>query len=120
LLFKGNGALGQGGRRPTCQTARQCLKINPSCRWPVLTWPPGQLEHLNLLITDSGEFAVQKVLELAIGAKELWKTMNRQERVDYLKNVCSNPTLDDLTLHYRLEKPFEKLAEMKGNRNWRR
>ncbi|MBX2994091.1 MAG: recombinase family protein [Bdellovibrionaceae bacterium] len=78
-----------------------------------------QLEHLNLLITDSGEVAVQKVLELAIGAKELWKTMDRQERVDYLKNVCSNPTLDDLTLHYRLEKPFEKLAEMKGNRNWR-
>lgn len=79
-----------------------------------------QLEHLNLLINDAGRGAVQKVLELAINAKELWKSMNRIERVNYLKKVCSNPTLDDLTLHYRLEKPFEKLAEMKGKPNWRR
>lgn len=61
----------------------------------------------------------KKVFELAINLKELWKAMDREKRVTYLKRVCSNPTVDSLTLHYHLQKPFERLAKMKGNENWR-
>lgn len=79
-----------------------------------------QLEHLTLLISDSGKVAIKKMFELAINAKALWKSMNREERVAYLKKVCSNPTLDELTLHYHLQKPFARLISMKGNQMWRR
>jgi len=65
-----------------------------------------ELVRLNCDISDAGMTAVKRVFELAIKAKELWKTMNREERLEYLKKVCSNPTLDALTVHYHLEKPF--------------
>ncbi len=78
-----------------------------------------QLEHLNLLINDTGRVAVKKLLELAINAKQLWKSMERQQRVDYLKKVCSNPTLDELTLRYQMKKPFARLASWKGFSEWR-
>lgn len=79
-----------------------------------------QLEHLTLLINDSGNDAIKKMFELAIDAKSLWKSMDRQERVSYLKKVCSNPTLDDLSLRFDIKKPFARIASWKGNSNWRR
>jgi hypothetical protein len=79
-----------------------------------------QLEQLNLSISDAGMVAVKKVFELAINAKTLWNSMDRQERVEYLKKVCSNPTLNDLTLHYQLQKPFARLASWAQNKEWRR
>lgn len=79
-----------------------------------------QLEHLTLHIHESGRSQVEKMFELAINAKTIWKSMDRMERVNYLKKVCSNPTLDALTLHYQLQKPFATLISMKGNEEWRK
>jgi len=64
--------------------------------------------------------SVKEVFELAINAKLLWKKLNRQERLEYLKRVCSNQTLDGLTVSYQLEKPFARLASWGENKEWRR
>lgn len=79
-----------------------------------------QLERLNLAISDAGMSSVKEVIELAINARSLWKGMNREERLEYLKRVCSNQTLDGLTVRYQLEKPFARLASWKQNEGWRR
>ncbi len=79
-----------------------------------------QIEQLTLLINDVSNEAIKKVFELAINAELRWKMKDRLERLEYLKRTCSNPTLDALTLHYQLQKPFERLAKMKGTSNWRR
>jgi hypothetical protein len=36
-----------------------------------------------------------------------------------LKKVVSNPVLDGPTIRYDLQKPFEVIAQMSGNENWR-
>ena len=79
-----------------------------------------QFEYLRLSMSDAGQAAVEKVFELAINLKSLWKDMNRQERVELLKNVCSNPTLDASTVRYEMKKPFARLASWKGFSKWRR
>lgn len=79
-----------------------------------------ELERLNLSISDAGMTSVKQVFELAINAKELWKSMDKLQRLEYLKKVSSNPTLDDLTVRFELKKPFLKLAEMKQTEDWRR
>jgi DNA invertase Pin-like site-specific DNA recombinase len=79
-----------------------------------------QLEQLNFAISDAGMTSVQKVFELAIRAKELWKSMNRPERLEFLKKVCSNQTLEELTVSYQLQKPFARLASWQENKEWRR
>lgn len=79
-----------------------------------------EIERLTLLISDEAMISVQKVFELAINAKSLYKSMDRENRLLYLKKVCSNPTLDGLTLHYQLEKPFKRLSSWKENSDWRR
>ena len=79
-----------------------------------------EIERLTLLISDEAMTSVKKVLELAINAKSLWKTMDRQERLEYLKKVCSNQTLDGLTVQYQLQKPFARLAVWKESEEWRR
>jgi site-specific DNA recombinase len=79
-----------------------------------------QLEDLNILISDESHISVKRILELSISAKSLFKSMNKQEKVEYLKIVYSNPTLDRLSVQYQLQKPFEWLAKNKENKNWRR
>lgn len=79
-----------------------------------------QLEALNIAISDAGMSSVKEVIELAMNAKSLWKGMNRQERLEYLKRVCLNQTLDGLTVSYQLEKPFARLASWGENKEWRR
>lgn len=64
-----------------------------------------EIERLNLTISDEGMVSVRKVFELAINAKELYKSMSREDRLEYLKEVCSNPTLDGLTLQYQYLAP---------------
>ena len=78
-----------------------------------------EIESLTLAISDEAMVSVQKVFELAINAKSLWKSMERDDRLEYLKKVCSNQTLDELTVHYQLQKPFARLASMKQNSEWR-
>jgi site-specific DNA recombinase len=79
-----------------------------------------QFERLKLANSESGAQAVQKVFELAIDAKSLWKEMSRQERVEYLKKVCSNPKMDGLTVQYETQNPFARLSAWKGFCEWRR
>ena len=79
-----------------------------------------QIENLNLSISDEGMISAKKVLELAINAKSLWKSMERPQRLEYLKKVCSNQTLDGLTVRYELQKPFARLAAWKESDEWRR
>jgi hypothetical protein len=69
---------------------------------------------------DAGMVAVEKMFELAINLKSLWKDMCRQDRVEYLKKVCSNPKLDELTVQYEMKKPFSRLSSWKGFSLWRR
>ncbi|GIL17256.1 MAG: hypothetical protein BroJett040_10070 [Oligoflexia bacterium] len=78
-----------------------------------------EIERLTLSISDEAMVSVKKVFELAINAKELYISMNREERLEYLKKVCSNPTLDGLTLQYQLKSPFARLSGWKENQNWR-
>jgi hypothetical protein len=79
-----------------------------------------EIERLTLTISDEAMVSVKKVFELAINAKELYKAMNREDRMEYLKMVCSNPTLDGLTLQYQLQSPFARLSNWKEDSNWRR
>lgn len=79
-----------------------------------------EIERLTLEIGDEAMTSAQKVLELATNAKSLWKSMEPAKRLDYIKKECLNPTLEDLTLHYQLEKPFARLASWKENKEWRR
>ena len=67
-----------------------------------------EVERLTLTISDEAMVSVKKVFELAINAKELWKSMNREDRLEYLKNVCLNPNLDGLTLQFQLQSPFAR------------
>jgi hypothetical protein len=75
---------------------------------------------LTLQINDASNSALAKVFELAVDAELQWKLKNREERAEYLKKVLSNPRLKMRSLRYDLEKPFERLAKMKGTSNWRR
>jgi hypothetical protein len=79
-----------------------------------------QFERLKVSNSETGAQAVKKVFELATEAKSLWKDMDRRERVEYLKKVCSNPKLDVLTVQYEIKKPFARLASWKGFLLWRR
>ena len=81
---------------------------------------PARMPRFRLLKSDSGAIALEKMFELAINAKTLWNEMDRLERVELLKKVCSNPTLDMLTVQYQMKKPFARLASMKGFLEWRR
>ncbi len=50
-----------------------------------------EIERLSLEINDAAMVNVQKVLELAINAKSLWKSMDRQERLCVSKNGMFEP-----------------------------
>lgn len=77
------------------------------------------LRDSNLAISDAWKVSAQRVIELATNAKSLWNQGSPQERMDYLKKVCSNPMLDMTNLRYDLKKPFVTIAEMKENKDWR-
>lgn len=79
-----------------------------------------QLEKNNLLINDEGMKCVKYVFELAKDAKTLWESFDKQERLNYLKDIVSNPVLDDLTIRFELEKPFALLSVMRADAEWRR
>lgn len=79
-----------------------------------------EIERLTLQINDEGMASVQKVLELAINAKSLWISMNRVERLQFIKSVCQNQELEGLTLRFQLKSPFARLSNWKENQDWRR
>jgi hypothetical protein len=77
------------------------------------------LERAQLSINDSFMETVKTIFELAIDAKKLWNLRSREERLSFLKRVCSNPKLDASTVRYDLKKPYLVLSEMRENEEWR-
>ena len=64
------------------------------------------LELANHSINDTFMETAKSILELAIDAKTLWKLRSREERLNFLKRVCSNAKLDASTVRlgcYRSE-----------------
>ena len=60
----------------------------------------------------------ESLLELANSAESLWKTRSHQERLDLIKKVCSNVSLNGLSVRYSLRKPFATLSEMSKKSEW--
>ena len=77
------------------------------------------LEQSQLAISDACMVTARKILGLATQAKSLWNLGTQEERMEYLKNVCSDPVLDGVTVRYEMKKPFQTIARMKGFSNWR-
>lgn len=77
------------------------------------------LEESQLAISDAWKVTAQKVFELAINARSIWNSGTTDERLEYLKRVCSNPVLDASSVRYDLRKPFATIAEMKEIPEWR-
>lgn len=76
------------------------------------------LEKAQHSINDSLMEDVKSILELAIDAKSLWKMRNHEERINFLKRVCSNATLNESSVRYNLKKPYLVLSEMRESTNW--
>jgi hypothetical protein len=70
-------------------------------------------------IIDSHSRTIKKIIELSTNAESLWNSRSAVEKVEFLKRVVSNPVLDGPTIRYDLQKPFEVIAQMSGNENWR-
>ena len=103
-----NGILDEAGHRKQIQRVREDRRHYTQL-----------LRDSNLAISDAWKVSAQRVIELATNAKSLWNQGSPQERMDYLKKVCSNPMLDMTNLRYDLKKPFVTIAEMKENKDWR-
>lgn len=76
-------------------------------------------EDAQYKITDAWKVTADLVLELAKEAKDLWKEGSLTEKLEILKRVCWNPILEGATLRYGLRKPFQTIAEMNENQDWR-
>ena len=63
--------------------------------------------------------AVKKIIELATNAESLWKSRTPVEKVDFLKQVVSNPVLEGVNVRYELKKPFGVLSQMNKKEDWR-
>ncbi len=77
------------------------------------------LEKANLAIHDASCETAQSILELATNAKTLWLSRSAVERREFLSKILSNPVLEGLSVRYELKKPFEVVAKMSGNEEWR-
>ena len=77
------------------------------------------LEEDNVRTHDEFKMTVDRLFELATRAKSLWENATAQERLQLLKSVCSNPTLDGPTVRYELRKPFSVLSNMTQCGDWR-
>lgn len=77
------------------------------------------LERSQLAISDAWAITAQRVFELAINAKSIWESGSPQERLEYLKEVCSNQVLDGATVRIELKKPYVTIAEMNEKSDWR-
>ena len=79
----------------------------------------GLIEKCSDTIIDSHNRTTQKIIELATNAESLWNSRSVVEKVEFLKQVVSNPVLDGPTIRYDLQKPFAVLAEMSQESDWR-
>lgn len=62
--------------------------------------------------------SARKVIELCKNAESLWKEASRQNRVQLVKQLCSNPILKDRTLRFDLENTFSIIGEMSKEQLW--
>jgi len=62
----------------------------------------------------------RRLIELAINAKTLYESHSAEERIELLKNICSNRVLDGRRAEYHLRSSLAVLSEMKKNSEWRR
>lgn len=60
-----------------------------------------------------------RLLEIANKASELFKMMPNHEKRELLKLVLQNPRLNDVTIEYDFEKPFDLLTNMTILEKWR-
>ena len=79
----------------------------------------GLIEQCSNTIIDSHNRTTKKIIELATNAESLWNSRSIVEKVEFLKQVVSNPVLDGPTIRYDLQKPFAVLAEMSQKDEWR-
>ena len=56
------------------------------------------------------------LLELTKKLKSLWKAMESEDRLSVIKKLCSNPTLEGVSIEYHLKKPFQILENIKNLR----
>ena len=77
------------------------------------------LAQANSSMSDVWKLAAQNIFELAKSAKTLWKEGSVEQRMNILKALCSNPSLDGASIQYDLKKPFVTLEEMGQKEDWR-
>jgi hypothetical protein len=78
-----------------------------------------QLEDANVAINNACMENAKTVIELATNAKSLWLSRSVRERREFLSDILSNQVLEGATVRFKIKKPFDTLARMKGNFNWR-
>lgn len=77
------------------------------------------LKQSQCSISDAWKVTAQRVFELAMNAKSLWNQGSVEQRLEILKTVCSNPTLEGASVRYEIRKPFATVAEMAKKEDWR-
>ncbi len=60
-----------------------------------------------------------RLLDIANKASELFRTMPNHEKRELLKLVLQNPKLNDVTIEYEFEKPFDMLTNLTNLEKWR-
>lgn len=58
-------------------------------------------------------------LELCKDAKSLYFSQSAEERANFVKRLCQNPTMEGVSVRYEIKKPFSVLAKMASLVNWR-
>ncbi|AFY01150.1 resolvase [Bdellovibrio bacteriovorus str. Tiberius] len=71
------------------------------------------LEEIKLSQDDSWKITAQRVFELAINLKSLWKQGSEEERLQILKKLYSNPKLNEKELLLEPRRPFLTLSNIK-------
>ena len=56
--------------------------------------------------------SAENLLELCKELKSLWELMPGEKRLEVIKQLCSNPTLNGRSVEYSLRKPFEILKKL--------
>ena len=77
------------------------------------------MAQANEAVSDAFNETAESLIELAMSAKELWKSASPQQKLDYLKVICSNQKLNGVTVEYEMKKPFRILSQMAQKSEWR-
>jgi DNA invertase Pin-like site-specific DNA recombinase len=78
-----------------------------------------KLRDADRVADDEYLVTADRVLELAKSARTLWDQHLPEQQRDLLSAVVCNPRLDQRTVRFDLQKPFEVLVKMRLNAEWR-